>query len=221
MTIYRLEDGKRSLNGTISLKDAKGIVKGLPADTHVFVSVLGTYHNILGLLRSGPDFDFFLDADDVVDRTARANVPHRAIADAFLNVFAEAKPVREISAASRGPVHLLSSPPPKADNEFIFSRLTRQKKRAYRGKVVCDVGVERPVSRLKLWRLETSLISSWAEAEGMSFVPPPSEAFDADGFLAEEFYGDDATHANARYGALVVKQISEIIRNRVPEAAHG
>ena len=55
----------------------------------------------------------------------------------------------------------------------------------------------------------------------MGFVPAPAAAFNEDGFLARKYYFDDATHANAAYGALVVEQIKMILWNDMKRAAHG
>jgi hypothetical protein len=41
----------------ISGADAVELVAGLPPDARIFLVVLGGYHNLLGLLRSGEPFD--------------------------------------------------------------------------------------------------------------------------------------------------------------------
>ena len=222
ISVYRLADSKRPFEqDTISLNTAARIVEDLPAGMPVFLSVLGTYHNILGLLRSGPDFDFLLDPDEHPASDSNVRVPHRALASAFEGVFEEAKPIRTISAAAKSTVYLISAPPPKRSNDFILEHLLRQKKQSYRGTTIVDVGVERPVSRLKLWQLEARLMKSWAENQGMSFIPAPPPACDCDGFLRPEFYHADATHANDRYGTLVIQQIRDILGKNPLEAVHA
>ncbi|HET6940742.1 MAG TPA: hypothetical protein VFH89_01135, partial [Sphingomicrobium sp.] len=53
VSVYRLEDRKRPYErDVITLRKAISIVRELPADAGVFLSTLGTYHNIWGLLRS-------------------------------------------------------------------------------------------------------------------------------------------------------------------------
>ncbi len=193
------------------------MVAALPAGTPVFLSMLGAYHNTLALLESGPRFDFLLRADDIAEPLPTARVPNRAIASAFEEVFGETTKIHKMKAVSKAPVYMLSTPPPKRSNEFIMSRLIAQKKKVYRGRNVLEVGVERPEIRLKFWRLEALLLASWAERGGMHFIPAPAEAADEDGFLDERFY-DDATHANAQYGALVVEQIKAILAG---EEIHG
>lgn len=222
ISIYRLEDKKRPFEReTVTLGEAVALVRELPANCAVFLSVLGTYHNIIGLLRSGPNFDFLIDSEDLPSDVERAWIPHRALAGAFEQNFALAKSVRDIKANSSSPVYLLSAPPPKRNNQFILDCLLRQKKQSYRGKTIREVGVQLPESRLKLWLLEARLAAAWASQRGMHFVPAPDQALDADGFLAEQFYYDDATHANAAYGALVIRQICDIIGEKRQEAVNG
>ena len=192
------------------------MVATLPAGTPIFLSVLGGYHNVLGLFESGPRFDFLLDSQDVAEPPPTVRVPNRAIAGVLEDVFRGARKIQRLRGASKAPVYMLSIPPPKRSNEFVMSRVIAQRKKVDAGASVPEIGVERPEIRLKFWRLEARLLASWAERERMHFIPPPAEACDEDGFLGERFY-DDATHANAQYGALVVKQIEAIIAG---EEAH-
>ena len=220
ISVRRFKD-KRPTEDAISIDDAIELVGSLPEDSGVFLAVLGGYHNLLGLVRSGETFDFFVDQSDTPDLQANVRVPHRAIVSAFEEQFDQAEKIRRLIAAANCPLFLLSSPPPKRDNEFIFERFKRPKNRVYRGKLVEEFGVERPESRLKLWRLEERLMSEWAESQGMQFVPAPRGAFDASGFLKEAYYEDDVTHANSGYGVLVLEQIAAILRNSGQQVLNG
>ena len=221
ISVHRLEDRKRPYEReVITLDDAVSLVRRLPAETRVFLSTLGTYHNIWGLLRSGPAFDFLLDPCDAPDPNAEIQVPHRAIASAFDQHLAKPSLVRKIQAAAKSRVYLLSAPPPKQNNAFMLERFMAQKKQSYRGISVGDVGLERPETRLKLWLMETRATARWAASENLYFVPAPTEAFDDKGFLHPQFYSD-ATHANAGYGALVIDQISAITEEALEVPARG
>ena len=214
VSVYRLESKNRPYErDTISAKDAVSIVKNGPSDACVFISAYGTYHNIWGLLRSGPEFDFLLDRDDAPDPDARVRIPHRAVASAFERHLGKPGFIRRIEKAASSPLFLLSTPPPKGDNDYMLERLTSHKKKSYRGRIVEEIGVERPLSRLKLWQMESRVIASWAASEGMEFIAAPQEALDESGFLHPAFYSD-ATHANEQYGALVVDQICAILEGR-------
>jgi hypothetical protein len=219
ISVHRL--GAEGEQDVITLRDAMSLVSDLDGQVRIFLSMLGTFHNILGLLRSGEDFDFLIDCDDAPDPAASARIPYRAVESAFAQHLTESVKILKLQAAAKSPLFLLSTPPPKQDNGFILERFLRQKKQSYRGKGIAEYGVERPESRLKLWSLEARLTAAWAAGEGMHFVAPPGEALSSDGFLDVNFYADDATHANARYGALVVDQIMAVIEGIGSAAANG
>ena len=209
--VYRLDD-KRSKDDAISLADALELVGNLPPEVCLFLAVLGGYHNLLGLVRAGESFDFLVGPEDTPDPQVKFRVPHRAIVSAFEPQFTEAGKIRRLIAAASCTLFLLSSPPPKADNDFIMERFTRPKNRIYRNKVVAKFGVERPESRLKLWQLEEGLMAQWAQTLKMQFLPAPRLAFDSNGFLKADYYEDDVTHANSGYGELVLEQVAAIVR---------
>jgi hypothetical protein len=215
VSVYRLQTKSGAPEpGTISTAEAVELVAGLEPSTGVFVSILGTYHNILGLLRSEEDFDFQLSPDDSADAVGATQVPHRAIASAFEAVFSDSNAVKRIQGAVSSPIHLLSTPPPKECNQFILESFLRQKKAMYRGQSVSEIGIETPQKRAKLWLLETQLLRRWAESHGMHFVPAPARAVTDGMFLSRDFYGSDVTHASAAYGALVLAQIQEILQSQ-------
>jgi hypothetical protein len=62
--------------------------------------------------------------------------------------------------------------------------------------------------RYKLWRAQSSLLRAFCAELGIVFVPAPIGAQDAEGLLSEPYWGDDATHANAAYGELVLDEIA-------------
>lgn len=103
----------------------------------------------------------------------------------------------------------------------MMDRFTRHKYPWYRVRSVTEAGFERAETRLKLWKFEASITERWARSRNMSFVPALAAAFNDDHFLGRKYYYDDATHANAAYGALVVEQLKMILWNNMKQAAHG
>jgi len=220
ISVHRLED-KRAKEGALPIPAAVALLRDQPANTHTFFAVMGTHHNLLGLLRSGEAFDVLMGAGDKPDGQAKALVPQRALRAAIGEQFDQSAKMRKLIGAAQGSVWLVSSPPPKRSNDFVLERFLRQKKQVYRGKSVEQFGIERPETRLKLWLLETQLMAEWAESLGAEFLPPPAEASDDDGFLAENYYSDDVTHANAAYGALVLDQVGAILERTSKQVSHG
>jgi hypothetical protein len=73
-------------------------------------------------------------------------------------------------------------------------------------------GSNGPESRLKMWALESRVTADWAQARGIRYLAAPGKCFNSLGYLARKYYADDATHANAAYGALVIEQIHSTLR---------
>ena len=218
IAVYRVgvpfAEGEEPFTFSAAMRMVAGLSEKLP----IFVSTLGAYHNQLGLLESGTPFDFLLEpADETAAPPPAVRVPNRAVASAFNLIFNEAVKIRKLKRAARAPIYMLSTPPPKQDNAFVKSILMKQKKKVYNGRSFLEFDVERPEIRLKLWRLEARLLEQWSALEDMHFVAAPEEAFDEAGFLSPRFY-EDATHANAQYGSLVVDQIRMILAR---ERANG
>jgi hypothetical protein len=222
VAVHRLGSKNRPYErGVISVEKALSVAAGVPSDGAVFLAMLGTAHVFLGMLRSGPAFDFLDGPDDTVGLDTIVRIPHRAMSMAFDENRGQAPTIEKIRAASAAPVFLLSSPPPKQSNDYILHRFMRQGSRSYYGKRLQEVGIETPESRLKLWKLEARQSAKWADSLGIRFVSAPVKCFNADGFLARKYYYEDATHANARYGALVLEQICEILETLRKKATHG
>ncbi len=95
----------------------------------------------------------------------------------------------------------LEPPPPIKDN----SRLRNERYE----KAVKMYGVSQPWLRYKLWALQGRIFRAFCEKSDIDYVPTPREALDADGFLAEPYWGD-FVHGNGRYGALVLEQLEAL-----------
>ena len=222
IVVHRLASRRESNEHAATSEAAVKLVSEQPPGIPVFLALLGTYHNIVGLIRSGPEFDFMLDENDVPPAGADCvRLPYQAIAGLFTDHLAKAGSIRRLRDAARSSVYVLSSPPPKHSNEFMTQKFMRKQNRAYRGRDVMQAGIARPDIRVKLWRLEARLLELWAVSEGMQFIPAPVASFNEDGFLSRKYYFEDATHANARYGALVLDQIAEITAHSIEEVRNG
>jgi hypothetical protein len=197
---------KTEKNGTTrgELPEAEALEKiaALEPDDLLVVSLHGTYHNVVGLLQH--DTPFWVCGTDDTEPVPRGHVliTRSAFQETFRHRAARAKRVAGLLKACRArKVHLMT-PPPKGDTAYIESRLQK-----YRERVVSDVGVTDAVVRMRLWQLEADALREVAAAEGAELVMPPPECVDPGGFLSPAYYGPDATHANAAYGASVLRQL--------------
>lgn len=210
VSVFRLRSGDKQDDPTaLAFGDAVELVRNLESGTSLFLSGPGTYHNIIGLVRPSVEFDvMLLPADPVFDRAQL--IPHRVVAQSFDKHLGTEKLVPTMKAAAKGPVHLLSCPPPKQNNAFMLERMLKKSNKLYRGRDVAACGLNRPMLRRRLWGLECERMAAWAAAQDVGFVAAPQACFDEDGFLASQFYAPDATHANADYGLLVLELIASL-----------
>lgn len=113
-----------------------------------------------------------------------------------------------LCSSSPSKLALLGTPPPKKDNsklremlahEPVFLAIAQAQKSTPKTIEFTD-----PYVRLKLWYLLQDMFREAASKFGAFFVPVPAETQDADGFLCEEFWAPDVTHANLDYGRLML-----------------
>jgi hypothetical protein len=173
-----------------------------------FVSMLGgNGHNIMGLLRHQVPFDFVLPEASHLPLEAGAQViPYgamRALLERRLKY--ERNTFEAMRRQYPGPYLHLESPPPPRDDDYVVKSLDD----FFRNKNSPD-GIVSAALRYKLWRLHSTIVQSFCEALGMTFVRTPVEACDPDGYLAPQAYAN-ATHANAWYGGLLLRQVEAIV----------
>lgn len=191
--------------GSLPLEDALHRIGTLtPQDSIVAISLAGTLHNIFGLLKHERPWDFLLDRDNDEPAAGVMLIPHHTIRDAIRSTAINNKRISKIAGATRCRALHLSTPPPKADNDYINARAVR-----YRDRLVADTGINDPAVRLKLWLLEMRVLEELCAEWRIGFLPPPPGTQTVEGFLRPEYYAQDATHANAAYGEMVLQQLEE------------
>jgi hypothetical protein len=114
--------------------------------------------------------------------------------------------VQKIRGAARCAVFHLAPPPPKQDVDHILSNPDSDFTKAG----ILENGVSPAPLRLKLWELQMRVLRKLCEEWDVGLVPPPGEAVDSSGFLKRDYYAKDATHANAAYGELVLRQLERL-----------
>src|ERR1700730_4047037 len=107
---------------------------------------------------------------------------------------------------------LCGTPPPKGNNERLrdvianephFVNVAEQMKVSLR-----EVELTTPRLRFKLWAVMQIMLQELARERGVPFIPVPTSVQTADGFLAEDYWSEDATHANGAYGRVMLDHLS-------------
>lgn len=167
------------------------------------MAVKGNEHNVLALVEHPRKFDFILPEQPglPLDRS-REILPYDVINSVMQR---QVRWVRLLLGATRllatGRLLVLESPPPVPSEDHIrahpetFYEMLRKS------------GVAPASLRYKVWRTQSLLLRSLCKKLGIAFRGAPGGALDDTGMLAEPAWSNDATHGNAWYGSLVVRQI--------------
>ena len=121
----------------------------------------------------------------------------------------------------RGGTHVvLGTPPPLGDQDLVRARLSREPSFVQRatalGMDMATIGLAPAPVRRKLWFVIQRMMAETAAAHGAIFVPHPPGSEDAAGFLRLDMSGGDITHANERYGRLMLVQIANALSAGLP-----
>lgn len=203
--IHWIENDRRSA-GTLPVADAVRMVGDLGPQDLCVLTLLGTVHGIYGFLKADPPFTIGADAYFPPETTP----PPVMITEALMrHLFGAANRsnvrLKTIRAAIPCRAIHLAPCPPVADNAILERKIE-----TYRNKVVAKTGINPPPLRLKLWQIEMAAVRTICEELQIEHLGPPPEALD-NGYLRPEYLRDDATHANAAYGELVLRQLEALV----------
>lgn len=174
----------------------------------VLLSWNGNQHLAKFLFETGSPFDFFLaeDAKAAIGLGVTI-VPETLVREALgaYNASLKALLVR-LNGVSGCKTMVVGTPPPKGNDQRLRALLNKEQHfvNAARqlGVSLNEVKLTKPLIRRKLWLIVQDLLREAADDAACSFIPAPARAMDADGFLKEELWREDVTHANTSYGDL-------------------
>ncbi len=170
----------------------------------IAVTIDGSQHFVLGAVSNPRKFDFILpNREDLPLEPGAEIIPYDLMRRVFMheqrNVL---KLLSEIRAAASVPVYYLSLPPAIAT--FVEAHMPETWPKMQ------ELGSPGAAMRLKLWVLYMDVVRELCGEMGVTFLFPPAETKDSDGFLLETF-DEDGLHGNAQYGAAVLRQLASAI----------
>ena len=206
VTAYRLAKMKAGKQqGDTSLEDFVEIIRRLTPDDLVLSQIGGNQHAVFSTIQHPQRFDFFDPEGRIPVEADVPIIPFRTLANVFEKGIrnGDGKSLAAIRNATKARVVHIVPPPPKKDNAFI----QRFHETHFANEGIASLGVTSPGLRLKFWNLQTSLLEKVCAELGVEMMLPPAGAIDTKGFLATDYYANDATHANFAYGELVLREI--------------
>jgi hypothetical protein len=174
----------------------------------VFSFVGGIRYLSLGVARHPTPYDFILPAAPELPLDPGAELlPYRALREKLEHDDGRhLETLERIAEVADGPVYQFESPPPPPQ-AWLEKRSAEKTSRDRTHELPA------PYVRYKLWRVYSELVQEVADRVGARFIPHPSEAVDGEGFLKEGL-SKNPTHANSRYGALVLGQLRSLADGR-------
>jgi hypothetical protein len=186
-------------------------------DYKLFVMWRGNQHMAEHLFASSPPFDFVLsDEVDLPVANDSILVPEQMVREGFSPSFEKLQAMLKniLEAAHRGVV-ICGTPPPKADVAAIRAGLSRHdfflERIAALGSTADAIAITAPLTLYKMWKLIQNMLRDIAKRYALQFVPVPAESQTPTGFLREEFWSLDATHANIEFGRLFLQRLREYV----------
>jgi hypothetical protein len=191
--------------GDTSREDAMAKIRSLGPSDLLVTSLIGTLHNIAGLFNHEHPFALIACAGESPEPDAATEIiPRNVMRDVFKehvegNQFFE----QMVKAAPCLVVHFIPPPPKEA---FAKGGKTR---------VVDGVQVQLEYApghdRLALWKLEEQVVARYLSGLKVYHYSVPLNASTPDGFLLPGYHASDATHANAAFGELLLRDFERML----------
>lgn len=209
-------DKKGVVRGDISIEDSEALLESLGPGDIAAISILGTAHNVLGMLQHEVPFRVMRPGGRAAGEDVGGElIPWHVIRDTFVEMGARSKRIPKIRDGTKARVLHLMTPPPKESTEYMLEKIG-----LYRKKLASEVGVAAPEVRLGMWQAERDSLRIVCDQWRIGFLDAPADAMTADGYLRPEYY-EDATHANKEYGELVLRQLAALPSGGVSPGAAG
>jgi hypothetical protein len=188
-------------------------VVALAAASRVVLSWNGNEHNSQFLLEATPPFRVAHETFPDMNMTGDIRfVPVEAVRALYgPGIDDMSRRIAAIQAAGPESLFCLEPPPPLPDGEALRSRILREQLfmdvAARRGLDLATMPLTRFEVRASLRAVICDLRREACARLGATLVPAPAASMDEQGALLEQYWSQDATHANAAYGELVWKSL--------------
>lgn len=202
----RKKDGKQI--GDLTEEQVDEAVSKLTYGDMVVSTIGGNQHQTVSLMQHPLAFDFLLDEPETIAQidTDKQLVTYNILYDFFWGGITngDGKRLRRLKDHSRCKVFHLVPPPPKRDANHILEHHETH----FANAGLAKRGVSPSKLRLNMWKLQLAVLKRFTSDCEIELLLPPKESLDPDGYLAREFYANDATHANENYGELIIEKLT-------------
>jgi len=171
----------------------------------------GNQHNANFMFQTDPKFTILGVTDNSLDQDT-VPIPVSMIKDFFKPSFEELNEIIPLMSDAAS-ITLLNGPAPKP----ISHIKTCIKQEKYFSDIVESLEVDldslvitSDSLRLELWNILAELLANYAANLGADYLGAPAESRDIFGMLLPEYRASDVTHANSKYGKLLISELGKL-----------
>jgi hypothetical protein len=187
-------------------------------DFTIAISLRGNDHLARFLLLPQIPIDFYLaELPDLISEENVQIVPQALIEELFSKPYEEYRTFLKQMRQEKKRIILIGTPPPKSNDVFLKNVILNEN---YFVQMAKNMGITpndvkfTPLSvRLKLWHILQSILKKIALEEDLEYLAVPQSSQEIDGSLRCEFWANDCTHANDKYGKLVLSNLHNYLKS--------
>ena len=184
----------------------------LSSGKHVVIVWNGNQHNANFMFQTEPKFTMLGLTDISYDQDA-VPIPRAMIKEFFKGSFEELTKIAS-SLSNAASITFVNGPAPKPLTHIQSSILQEKYFIDIAKSLGIDIGdleITSDSLRLELWNVLAELLANSAQKLGANFLGAPALSRDASGMLLPEYRSPDVTHANSKYGMLLIEEIGKLI----------
>ena len=203
----RIKNGKKI--GDLTEKEILQLVTSLRKTDMVVSMIGGNQHQTFSLIQHPIKFDIHMpNQGNNIDTKESIIIPYAQVWDTFENGLNGKDGVRiqALAKISPCPIYHLTPPPPKQDEKHILKKHETH----FMENNLEQLGISNAQLRAKIWILQCEVLEYLTKAWNVELIYPPKKVVIEGKFLQPEYYADDATHANTKYGKIILKHLKAI-----------
>jgi hypothetical protein len=197
-------------------KEYWDFVGELSRGKHVVIIWNGNQHNANFMFQTEPNFTM-LGVPDIGDDPQAIPIPRAMMKEFFRPSFEELSEIIP-SLFDTKSITLMNGPAPKPlthiQNCILQEKYFIDIAKSL-GVDAGDLAITSDSLRLELWNVLAGLLADSANTLGANFLGAPEVSRETSGLLSQEYWASDVTHANLKYGVLLVEEITKLI-GKVP-----
>jgi hypothetical protein len=178
---------------------------------HVVIIWNGNQHNANFMFQTEPKFTMLGVTENSYDQKANP-IPRSMIKAFFKPSFEELTEIIP-SLSNAANITLMNGPAPKPLShiqkcilqEKYFTDIAKSL-----GEDIADLVITSDSLRLELWNVLAELLANSAHTLGTNFLSAPEASRDTFGLLSQEYWTSDVTHANSKYGMLLIDELRKL-----------